>query len=556
VRLRIVLGLCLPLLLVACGGGLLPTPSYAPTPGTSPSPTGGPLVTAATPQATAGAQVPGEEPATPDVSGPEGAPEIRAGLVPDGERQRYAYLVDALRARDEVAADWLVETGLFLRDARLDEQELGLLDAILQGKGDPLWYLTHVRTMEGLDARDVEYLASITPIPSDEWYFTDDLRGLEAFELLSEPRRRSLQRIFERAQNDVQVRKGLYLINNVGLPDSRAFQYPVPGYNVQLYLLSRLLEQGVPGDYERTAVAAALTYGSLMTLCDQEAAERIVDYAGQRVRFLIDTDVLLAAAGAGWRATDYPLEALMVLLWGGQAAAYPEEGQPLAQVPALKLAATERPLSSGDLDRLLVQMDNLRQMQDEMMPAVIERTRDEVRACELLEDWWSIYRREEADDGGPDLNRQWARFREGRGFAGGAESAYVLQGLAASVNLPLPWAQLWYAENGELRTVPFGLQLDPESHTLRLGASAQRATADLPAESQAVLVWWRLPWDNWCLEDGVRSFQTLPLPMPVWRAGIPSGYLLRQSVLAADDALSALGLSTAEARPIPAASES
>lgn len=200
-------------------------------------------------------------------------------------------------------------------------------------------------------------------------------------------------------------------------------------------------------------------------------------------------------------------------------------------------------------------MDNLRQMQDEMMRAVIERSREEIKVGELIEEWWSTYRREEADDGGPDLNRQWVRFQEGRGFAGGAQSAYVLQALAASVNLPLPWAQLWYVVNGELQTVPFGLRLDPDSRTLGLGASAYRATANVPAESQAVLVWWRLPWDNWHLEDGVRSCQTLPLPLSVWRAGIPSGYLLRQRVLAEEEVEPALGVSTTDATPAPAAAE-
>lgn len=262
------------------------------------------------------------------MSGPESAPEIQAGLVPDEGRQRYAHLVDALRARDEVAADWLIDTGLFLRDGRIDGEEFRLLDTLLQSKADPLWYVTHVWTMGGLSARDVEYLETIAAKPSDDWYFIDDQRGLEAFELLSEDGRRSLQRIFERARHDVEVRRGLYLINALGLPDSRAFRYPVPGYNVQLYLLARLLEQGVPGDYERTAVAAALTYGSLMTLCDQEAAERIVEYASQRVRFLIDTDVLLAAAGAHWRATHYPLEALMLILWEGRRRPTPRRASP------------------------------------------------------------------------------------------------------------------------------------------------------------------------------------------------------------------------------------
>jgi hypothetical protein len=472
----------------------------------------------------------------------ENAPEVAGGLLSGQDRERYLRLVEALRHRDETAAGWLVNTGVFLRDGRPGDEALQLLSLAVQGKGDPLWYLTHVRTMRSVSGQDLAYFQSIVPAPADTWYFNDDIRGLEAFDLLSKDAGRSLQRIFEKARHDPEVRLGLYLINVLGLPDSRAFTYPVPAYNVQLYVLARLLEQGVPGDYERAAVAAALTYGSLMTLCDAEAREQVLHYAGERVRFLINTDVLLAAAGAGWRATDYPLEALMVLLWSGQATSYPEPPHPLARARDLRSVAAERPLQRSDLDRLLVAPALLQEMQEEMLTAIIERTSDEVRAAELVEEWWSTHRREEPDGGGPDLNRQWARFREGKGFAGGVESAYVLQGLAASINLPLPWAQLWYAQEGELRVVPYGLRLDPAGRALRLGSSAARAVAGLDAEARAALVIWRFPWDNWHLHDGVRTIQTLPLPLSVWRAGIPSGYLLRQGVAAEEEILEAMGV--------------
>ncbi|MDI7276525.1 MAG: hypothetical protein QME94_11145, partial [Anaerolineae bacterium] len=359
--------------------------------------------------------------------------------------------------------------------------------------------------------------------------------------LLTKDGERSLQRIFERAHQDAEVRKGLYLMNTLGLPDRWAFAYPVPMYNVQLYMLTRLLEQGVPGEYERAAVAAALTYGSLLTLCDYEARQYILDYAGERVRFLIEADVLLAAAGAEWRAKDYPLEALMALVWAGQSAAYPSPGQPLLEAPGLRQAAARSPLTREDVERLLVRTDNLRQMQDEMVRAVVEEVSDEGIACQLLEQWWSEQRRDEPDDGGPDLNRQWARWREGRGFAGGAGSGYVLQGLAASINLPLPWAELWYAEDGELRAVPFGLRIEGRSRRLCLSQSAMRATGQLPPETRAILVWWRVPWDDWRLGDAVRSVQTLPLPLSVWWGGVPSGYLMRYGATS-EEALSALGL--------------
>lgn len=541
-RARVLVCCVLALTIVACSGGLLPTPVRERGRTPVPSPTRPPAVTVAAPEPTAT-----PPPPTPTANAPQGvttggAPELVAGLVPPEERDRYLRLVDSLAARDPVAADWLITSGVLLADGRIDGAEAQLLALMLETKGDPLYYLTHLRTQDGVSAEDVEYSRANTVITTPEWYLGDDQRGLQGFELLTAEGARSLQRIYERAHQDPEVRKGLYLINTLGLPARWAFAYPVPSYNVQLYALARLLEQGVPGEYERAAVAAALTYGSLLTLCDDEARQYVLDYAGERVRFVIETDVLLSAAGASWRAKDYPLEALMTLLWAGAAAAYPAPGQLLREAPGLRASALKQPLTRDDVARLLADMASLREMKEEMVRAVVEETGDEAAACELVEQWWSEQRRDEPDFGGPDLDQQWARWRAGQGFAGGAEAGYVLQGLGASINLALPWAELWYAEGGALRRVPFGLRIAGASRLLVLSDSARRATEPLPPETKAVLVWWRIPWDNWRLSDAVRTVQTLPLPLSAWRAGIPSGYLLRRGTMSEEEAPSALGL--------------
>ncbi len=553
--MRAVLGLCLPLLLVACGGGLLPTATPFPTPTTPLNASRQPVLTLAVPM-TEGAPA-NPTPASASlslsdlVSAPEHAPEIVGGLVSAVDRDRYVRYVAALRARDAAAANWLVSTGLLLKDAKIDPQEMQLVHVILNRKDDPLWYLAHARTQEGLTDQDIDYLESSDAKPSDSWFLDDDIRGLEGYNLLSRDGQRGLQRLFEQAHQDIELREGLAIINAMGLPDSRAFKYPVPLYNVQLYVLSRLLEQGLPLGYERAAVAAACTYGSLATLCDEEARGQVLDYAGERVRFLIDTDVVLAAAGARWRSTDYTLEALMLLFWGGQATALPQPGQPLAAAPDLVTASATHPLSKNDLTSLLVDLAKLRQVQEEMMRTVVEHADQAAAAADLIERWWSEHWRDQTDEGGPDFNRQWARYRDGLGFAGGADAGYVLQGLAASVNLPMPWVQLWYAEKGQLHTVPSGLRLDAATGMLRLSGSAWQNLASLPPETKASLVGWRVPWDNWHLREGVRSCETLPLPLSVWQMGIPSGYLLRQGVLVEADALAALGLNptpTAESK--------
>ncbi len=544
-RLRTLFALCLPLVLIACSGGLLPTTTPAPATLVPVASTRASGQATIAPVETAG---PGPSPAgTPGLrpASAENAPEVAAGLLSAQDRDRFVRLANALRARDQGAADWLVGTGLFLADAKLDDAELKLLNLTLSTTGDALWALAHNRTLDGLTSEDYDFIAANISVPSDVWFFDDDIRELKDDGLLSAAGERCLQRIFDHAHEDAEVRKGLALINTLGLPDVRAFKSPVPQYNIQLCLLARLLEQGVPGEYERAAVAAALTYGSLSTLCDAAAQERIVSYAGERVRFLIDADVQLAAAGAGWRATRYPLESLMVLLWAGQGTAYPQPGQPLAQARSLRDVATEHLLTVEDLDRILLPMDSLRQMQDEMVRAAIERTDEAPAAAELVEQWWSTSRRDDLDDGGPNPGQQWQRYRNGLGFAGGVDAGYMVQALGASINLALPWAQLWYAEDGNLRTVPFGLWIEPESQALALGNLAMRATAGLPGDARAILVWWRLPWDNWHLHGGIRSLQTLPLPLAVWRTGIPAGYLLRPEVMKEEEALSALGLAPA-----------
>ncbi len=537
VPVRAALGLCLSLLLVACSGGYLATPS-------GPAPTRAPRARAARAQTVVapGSRTTAEPTPDPQTALGAGAPEAVAGLLAGPERDRYLSLLAAIEARDPAAADWLASTGTLLRDGKLDGPELQTLELLPNGKGDPLYYVTHARVFDGVGDQDFQYFQANVVNPLDNWYFNDDISGLEAFELLSKEGQRSLQRIFVRAHEDPEVRKGLYLMNFLGLPDTRAYKYPVRSYNVQLYLLARLLEQGVPGEYERAAVAAALTYGSLLPFSDQEGREQVCSYAAERLRFLIDTDVTLAAAGARWRAADYPLEGLVLVLWGGQAAAYPDPQLLPSQSLPLAQAAVQRPLPRADLDRVLLSLDNLRQMQGEMLRAVVEQSADEATAAGLVEQWWSTNRRDDPDTGGPNPNQQWARQVAGQGFAGGTESAYMLAALAASINLPLPWAQLWYARDGQLQVVPYGLWLDPATRTLEMGASAQHATTGLPADTPAVLVWWRAPWDNWHLGTSVRTCLTVPLPLSAWRAGIPSGYLLRQGVAKEEEAKGALGV--------------
>ncbi|GAH27195.1 unnamed protein product, partial [marine sediment metagenome] len=98
----------------------------------------------------------------------------------------------------------------------------------------------------------------------------DDLKELQEKGLFSEKAKQGLDRIVGLSEDDYEIRKGLYLINNFGHPNRGMFRYKVPSFNTQLFILGKLLEGGVPQDYERISIAASLVYGSVYTIADQK----------------------------------------------------------------------------------------------------------------------------------------------------------------------------------------------------------------------------------------------------------------------------------------------
>ena len=262
-RWRMVPALLALLGLTACRGGLLTVPTVLPTT----TPDGRALVPVRTGlEAESVATSEAEDPsAAVQRAEPQSAPEVRAGLLGAEDRERYERLLATIAERDGEAGEWLRNTGIFLRDGKLDAAELEILSLLAKGKTDALWCVSNVRQIGGISEQELAYFKGNPVTPGANWYFDDDVGSIEAYDLLSAEGKRSLLRSFERAHRDGELRKGLYIINTLGLPDPRGFKRPVPGYNVQLYLLMCLLEQGVPGAYEKAAVAAALTYGSLLT---------------------------------------------------------------------------------------------------------------------------------------------------------------------------------------------------------------------------------------------------------------------------------------------------
>lgn len=245
-------------------------------------------------------------------------PEFYTEELCDDLRMQYSDLVSALSID---AQKWIVSTGRFLEDKRLDENEVELL-RVLSAKEDPLFYLTMPEIMYGVSSYDVSRVERDNTCPQGYMYLGEDVETLEKRGLISVAARESLDQLILLARDDYELRKGLYLINHFGYPRATATEYAKPDFNTQLFLLGSLLESGVPPGYERLAVAAALAYGTLITIGDEEVQDVIPEYIHSLLEFIADTDNIVKAEGAHWQAKYYPLDAAIMLVWGAPATSH------------------------------------------------------------------------------------------------------------------------------------------------------------------------------------------------------------------------------------------
>lgn len=245
-------------------------------------------------------------------------PEFYTQELDDDIRLQYYELVSGLSLD---AQKWIASTGRFLEDKSLDSNEVDLL-RVLSAKEDPLFYLTMPKIMYGISSYDVSSVERDDTSPEDYMYLRDDVEELEKRGLLPGAAKESLDRIVTLSEDDYELRKGLYLINHFGYPRSTATAYTKPDYNTQLFVLGALLEKGVPAGYEGLAVAAALAYGTLITIGDDDVQRIVPDYAHSLIEFIADTDRVVKEEGAHWQARYYPLEAGILLVWGAPGTHY------------------------------------------------------------------------------------------------------------------------------------------------------------------------------------------------------------------------------------------
>lgn len=170
-------------------------------------------------------------------------------------------------------------------------------------------------------------------------YLADDILDLpeikDGIDLQESDAINKLKKLINASLDDYELRKGICLIDEYGVPNTRLFSINVPDYNTQLESLFWLLEDNnVPKDYYKVALAICIDYGSVITIGDNDVDKKVREYQSKILEFVMETDKLIKEQGlANWQASEYPLEADLGLIWGANANLYPweagtEENQP------------------------------------------------------------------------------------------------------------------------------------------------------------------------------------------------------------------------------------
>lgn len=301
------------------------------------------------------------------LSGTERMPEFYAGPA-QAWQEPYQNLLAKVWEEDPGAALWLVHTGLFMERHRLDPQEERYVDMLLGGDYNVLRALMSRRILAGRDrsvlalalggAPSVGLAGALSQLPELQEPLSDEYdRARTTIE--------TMIAIAERDRADrsaYALRKGLYLIDEFGVPEARRFRYSVPAYNTQLRVLLWLLtDVDVPEKYWNIALATALAYGPVLSIGDDETRTALRVYVADMLRFLMATDRLLERSEARWRVHAYPVDVALGLVWGAPAT---NLWSHRFSHPAFWTDAyNQRRMTAQDFGWLFVAMDDLKAMQ-------------------------------------------------------------------------------------------------------------------------------------------------------------------------------------------------
>ena len=319
-------------------------------------------------------------------------PEIKNGYMDTATTDRYQKLIETLNTRDPGAARWTVSTGLFAEDRKISDAETRFVDAVVK-KDDPLRILVSRWVMDGIGDSEAGWAAN-TSYPGGEYgYLTDDLQQIELVKGTVDPKaKETLKAVIQASESDDELRKGLYLIDEYGIPDKTRFKYPVPAYNTQLSVLLDLLKDAdISPGYYRVSLAAGIDYGAVEAIGSKEVRANLPNYVKEQVVYTVETDRLLKKNGVGWQVADYPLEADIILLWGAAGTMrpypysnkdekYPPDYQPWRH-PSWESEFYGSQMGITDFEWSFVSIRTLQEMRDEMVAKGIPRTLTEYFAA-------------------------------------------------------------------------------------------------------------------------------------------------------------------------------
>lgn len=404
--------------------------------------------------------------------------------------------------------------------------------------------------------------------PYDLGPLSDDLENLPEYQDgVSTKEEEAIEQIcLLTKSNDPEVKKGLSLIEKYGVPKTTIFGNSdgIPNYNTQLEVLLWLAENNtINKDYGRVALGLSLHYGSVVTIGDEEVDVKVRDYVSQFYSYIKDTDRVLEQKELSWRARDYPLEAIIGLVWGANNLRYPyfyeDEGDPQGKPwqHYWRNEFKDRQMNSEDFDWLFVSPDNLQEMREwafneHFVHSDISETAN--RLDTKLGSW--LYYMTDRPDVPPSYfevegkitpgcrisnpDWQWEYFKEKGKIVGNCEDVRFADSIfLKSLNMA-PFG-------GHVNSEGFGhcviLYYAPQNHSLRTTA---RQLDIIEGQAEGLITYRisRLPWDNFYNDEDIYAFEVISPDKKLLETGIDiqealsmdSGLLLTYKLSLQEDA--------------------
>ena len=467
-------------------------------------------------------------------------PEVYTAAVSQAVIDQYKQLLSPLPTE---AKKWITGMGWGLEDLILDSNEIALLECLSsKNPSTILSILTKPTIIDGLTLSELTWARGYQ-VESLSEVLKDDIDELEKRKLLSPEGLVGIQALISMAATDFEIAKGLHLIGNFGHPNVDIFSYSVPSYNTQLYLLGQLVELGIPVGYEVAAVAAALDYGTLWSIADNDLRLVIAQYAHDIIAYQNQTDVIMKPYNIPKQAKQLPLEAQIGLVWGAPGNYYAlteEEGATKQYMfwKGYREIFSTRPMSVSDFEFLFTEIGTLIEMRKYILANGLFKLNAEAFSCEISKFWYRdnlIYNYTPAiievegrmiyNSYICNMDWQWNRFKNKGKFTGGSGDAYIHTFLLKSLN---------YSAITITYLVHISGHFDPLDNSWKAD-TYELSLADYQ-KIDSRLGWNRVPYDNFLSNPIVghelgRIRFLVPLQASVvWSNGVPKGYIFRADV--------------------------